>query len=518
IDELKKALKGAEELLLATDEDREGEAISWHLHEVLNPKVAVKRMVFHEITQTAIQQALESTREINGNLVNAQEARRILDRLVGYPLSLLVSKKIARGLSAGRVQSPAVALLVRRERERRRFRTGTYWDLKASLAKGQQDFEAILLRVDGTRIATSKDFDEQTGTIAQGKNVLCLSEQQAKTFQEVLHKQPWTVLDVQHTPYKKSPKAPFTTSTLQQEASRKLSLSAKDTMAIAQRLYENGHITYMRTDSVNLSHQAIQAARSAIVKLYGEDFLPAQDRRYKSKSQNAQEAHEAIRPTGDDFTQPKHINLQGKELALYDMIWKRTVASQMADAQKTRTRVELETHYEEKQLLFRANGHYTNFPGYMKAYIEGADDPQVAKENQEVHLPELHAGEHVTCNTLKALKHETKPPARFTEASLVKALEEEGIGRPSTYASILEKLKSGERYARKVGNALVPTYMAFAVVGFLEKHFQDLVDLQFTARMENQLDEISRGELSKVEYLHTFYRSEHGFQEQIKDR
>ena len=518
LDELKKALRHADELLLATDEDREGEAISWHLLEALKPKVPVKRMVFHEITQTAIEEALRNTRLVDENLVAAQEARRILDRLVGYPLSLLVSKKIKFGLSAGRVQSVAVRLLVERERERRRFRKGTYWDLKATLAKGKEAFEAMLYAVNQKRIATSKDFDEHTGKIPSDKDILLLEQQSAERYREAIKNHPWRVLSVTQNPYRSAPKPPFTTSTLQQEASRKLGLSAAETMSLAQRLYENGHITYMRTDSVHLSEQALQAARKAIRQLYGNDYLPDQARLYKNRSKGAQEAHEAIRPTGDAFAEPRFSGLSGRELALYDMIWKRTVASQMVDAQKTSIRAEIEVHANQDQLLFRANGHRIDFPGFMRAYVEGSDDPEAELEDRELPLPSLSQEEIVSCQEVSALYHETKPPARYTEASLVKALEEEGIGRPSTYASIMEKIKADERYARKVGNALIPTYMAFAVSHFLERYFSDLVDLKFTARMENQLDEIARGELSKVTYLHEFYRNKGAFRDQLQER
>ncbi len=520
IEELKKALSEADELILATDEDREGEAISWHLREALKPKVPIKRMVFHEITKTAIQEALNNTRTIDEHLVSAQEARRILDRLVGYPLSLLVGKKIKYGLSAGRVQSAAVRLLVERERERRRFQKGTYWDLKAALAKGHESFDAMLHAINEVRIATSKDFDEHTGKIEASKagKLLLLNQADAERYQEAIRQHPWRVLSVHHNPYRTSPKPPFTTSTLQQEASRKLGLSAQETMGIAQRLYENGHITYMRTDSVHLSDQAIQAARGSIQKLYGGDYLPDQARLYKSAAKGAQEAHEAIRPTGDAFAPPRQTGLIGRELALYELIWMRTVASQMVDARKTSIRVEIEVRAGQEALQFRANGQRIDFPGFMRAYVEGSDEPEADLENKDVPLPELKQDDLLSCQEINALYHETKPPARFTEASLVKALEEEGIGRPSTYAAIIEKIKAEDRYARKVGNALVPTYMAFAVTHFLEEYFSDLVDLKFTARMENQLDEIARGERSKVNYLHEFYRKEGAFRDQIDDR
>ncbi len=514
IAELKSELKNADELVLATDEDREGEAISWHLLEALKPKVPVKRMVFHEITKSAIQSALDDTRDVDTNLVEAQEARRILDRLMGYPLSLLVAKKIKYGLSAGRVQSPAVYLLVERERERRRFRKGTYWDIKANLLKDKVGFEATLYALNGTRLATGKDFDEATGKVAEGKDVLLLGEAQAKELLAAAEAGNFVVDAVNERQYKSSPKPPFTTSTLQQEASRKLNLSARDTMSIAQRLYENGHITYMRTDSTNLSQQAIDASRAAIKDLYGDSYLPANARSYTTKSKGAQEAHEAIRPTGDAFTHPDKSGLRGKEKSLYDLIWKRTVACQMEDARKTSIRADLIVDQDGNKMEFRANGTRIDFPGFLRAYVEGSDDPEASLEDQEVLLPKLDDGETVECENLDASSHETKPPARFTEASLVRKLEEEGIGRPSTYATIISKISDG-RYAKKKGKTLIPTYLAFAVAAFLEKHFPDLVDLRFTARMEDELDGIARGEFSKVDYLHKFYRQEGAFKDQV---
>ncbi len=517
IQELKSALARADELLLATDEDREGEAIGWHLLEVLKPKVPVKRMVFHEITKTAIQEALGNTRKIDDHLVQAQEARRILDRLVGYPLSLLLAKKIKYGLSAGRVQSVAVRLLVERERERRRFVVSTYWDLLGRFAKQGSPFQAEAISVDGKRLATGKDFDETTGKIPPGKDVLLLDEATARRMETDLSGASFRVASVSESPYQTSPKAPFTTSTLQQEAGRKLAFGARDTMSVAQRLYENGFITYMRTDSTNLSQQAIDAARKAVGDLYGPSFLPASPRRYTSKSKGAQEAHEAIRPSGDAFVKPEASGLDGRELKLYDLIWKRTVACQMVDARCTRIRADLEASASGHSFVFRATGKRIDFPGYLRAYVEGTDDPDAELESQEKILPPLATGETVANQGIEAVGHETKPPARYTEASLVKALEENGIGRPSTYASILSKIVNDSEYARKQGSALVPTYLAFATTAFLERHFPDLVDLRFTAQMEDQLDEIARGAASKVRYLHDFYRSEQGFAARIQE-
>lgn len=513
---LKKELKGVDELLLATDEDREGEAISWHLIEALNPKVPVRRMVFNEITKTAINEALQNTREVDGNLVEAQETRRILDRLVGYPLSLLVAKKIKYGLSAGRVQSPAVYLIVERERERRRFRTGTYWDLQAQLTKDDNQFKAALANVDGVRLASGKDFDETTGKVADGKEVLLLGEEEATRLVEGLKDKPLEVAGITERQYSNSPKPPFTTSTLQQDASRKLNFSARDTMSIAQRLYENGLITYMRTDSTNLSKQAVAGARTAIEELYGNEYLPGKPRNYsKKKSKGAQEAHEAIRPTGDAFTHPDKTGLRGREKSLYDLIWKRTVACQMNDAKKTSIRVDLQAEVDGKQLEFRANGNRIDFPGFLRAYVEGSDDPEAVLDDQETLLPKMAEGEKVPVDSVDAVGHETKPPARYTEASLVQKLEEEGIGRPSTYATVIQKVSDG-RFSKKQGKSLVPTFMAFAVVNFLESYFPELVDLSFTARMEDDLDAIARGEGSKVDYLHGFYRREGAFKDQVE--
>ena len=504
--ELKKELKDADALYLATDEDREGEAISWHLVEELAPNCDTHRMVFHEITKSAIEKALENPRDIDESLVEAQETRRILDRLVGYDLSPLVAKKIKYGLSAGRVQSVAVRLLVERERERRRFKIGSYWDLKAALDKSGEDFEAVLRSVDGKRIATGKDFDKHTGKIEEGKDVLLVGEEQAKSMVANLDSEDWKVANVKERPYTSKPKPPFITSTLQQDASRKLNMSAKQTMRVAQDLYENGFITYMRTDSVNLSEQALTAARKAAKSLYGEEYVAEKARQYSSKAKGAQEAHEAIRPTGDAFVHPGESGLTGRKKKLYDLIWKRTVASQMANAKKTSIRVDLEVNDAEHAYVFRANGNRIDFAGFMRAYVEGSDDPESALQDQERLLPALEANESVDCKELEAIGHETKPPARFTEASLVKVLEEEGVGRPSTYASIMDKITREERYARKKGKTLTPTYMAFAVTGFLEKHFPELVDVQFTARMETDLDEIAAGKGTKKDYLHEFYR------------
>lgn len=514
VKELQDFLKTADELVLATDEDREGESISWHLLQVLKPKVPVKRMVFHEITEEAIQSAIQNCRQVNDNLVHAQETRRILDRLVGYTLSPLLWKKIAAGLSAGRVQSVAVRMLVLRERDRRAFKTGTYWDLKAALATlKDQPFEAKLVALDGKKLATGADFDEATGRIAAGKNVVLLDETQAQTLRDRLRAGDWTVADLEERPNTRKPSPPFTTSTLQQEANRKLRLSARDTMRTAQSLYEQGYITYMRTDSVHLSQQAIEAARSCVTELYGANYLSPQPRQYATKSKGAQEAHEAIRPAGSTFRTPQQTGLSGRELQLYDLIWKRTVACQMADARQTLISAKIRVDNAE----FRASGKRIDFPGFFRAYVEGSDDPDAAIEDREVLLPPLAKGDRLNCRDLEALRHDTQPPARYTEAALVKMLESEGIGRPSTYASIIGTIVD-RGYAQQLGNALVPTFTAFAVTGLLEKHFPDLVDFGFTAQMERTLDEISTGKTSWLPYLRQFYLGESGLDTQVKVR
>ena len=513
VKELKDALKGADQLLLATDEDREGESISWHLAQLLDPKVPVKRMVFHEITKEAISQALENPRELDMELVHAQETRRILDRLVGYTLSPLLWKKVAWGLSAGRVQSVSVRLLVERERARRAFRSGTYWDLKASLAHGQIPFDAKLTHLGGERVANGSDFDESTGAIKVGSKVKLLAEAEARALQQAAMAGRWQVAAVEAKPTVRKPVAPFTTSTLQQEANRKLRLSARDTMRTAQALYERGFITYMRTDSVNLSEQAIKAARSCVTERYGQDYLSPAPRQFTTKSRNAQEAHEAIRPAGEAFRTPGETGLEGRDLALYELIWKRTVASQMADARLTMLSIDLEV----ADSTFRATGKRIDFPGFFRAYVEGSDDPDAALEGQEVLLPALKVGDAPDCRSVEALSHQTQPPARYSEAALVKMLEKEGIGRPSTYASIIGTIID-RGYATLQANALIPSFTAFAVTALLEEHFPDLVDTGFTARMENTLDEISTGKVRWLPYLEDFYKGEEGLEALVQRR
>jgi DNA topoisomerase-1 len=513
VKELKDALKGADQLLLATDEDREGESISWHLAQLLDPKVPVKRMVFHEITKEAISQALENPRELDMELVHAQETRRILDRLVGYTLSPLLWKKVAWGLSAGRVQSVSVRLLVERERARRAFRSGTYWDLKASLAHAQIPFDAKLTHLGGERVANGSDFDESTGAIKVGSKVKLLAEAEARALQQAAMTGRWQVAAVEAKPTVRKPVAPFTTSTLQQEANRKLRLSARDTMRTAQALYERGFITYMRTDSVNLSEQAIKAARSCVTERYGQDYLSPAPRQFTTKSRNAQEAHEAIRPAGEAFRTPGETGLEGRDLALYELIWKRTVASQMADARLTMLAIDLEVADSN----FRATGKRIDFPGFFRAYVEGSDDPDAALEGQEVLLPDLKVGDAPDCRSVEALSHQTQPPARYSEAALVKMLEKEGIGRPSTYASIIGTIID-RGYATLQANALIPSFTAFAVTALLEEHFPDLVDTGFTARMENTLDEISTGKVRWLPYLEDFYKGEEGLEALVQRR
>lgn len=508
--ELKELLKGADELVVATDEDREGESIGWHLVQVLSPKVPVSRIVFHEITPEAIEGALRSPRAIDEDVVRAQETRRILDRLVGYTVSPLLWKKIASGLSAGRVQSVAVRLLVQRERERRAFRSAVYWDLKAQLLRGVSPFSATLATVGGKRVATGRDFDESTGLL-KTKDVVLLGEAEARALEERVRASAWKVGDTEEKPTVRRPYPPFTTSTLQQEANRKLRLSARDTMRIAQRLYEEGYITYMRTDSVHLSDQAIRAARGRIGSLYGKEYLTPEPRQFTTRSKGAQEAHEAIRPAGTEMRTVEELRLSGVEGALYELIWKRTVASQMADARLTY----LTATIEADGATFRASGKRIDFAGFFRAYVEGSDDPDAALEDREEPLPPLAKGDALALRALESISHQTQPPARFTEASLVKTLEAEGIGRPSTYASIIGTILD-RGYVERTSNQLVPTFMAFAVTGLLEKHFPSLVDTRFTARMEEELDEIAEGDADWLPYLRDFFLGDDGLEERVR--
>lgn len=508
ISELKKLLKDADDIYLATDEDREGESISWHLLQILQPKVPVMRMVFHEITKTAIQAALAHPREIDTKLVRAQETRRILDRLVGYSVSPVLWKKIAYGLSAGRVQSPSLKAIVDRERLRLLFKKGYYWDVGANLEKDKLPFEAKLVSVGGARIATGKDFDENTGALKSGSEVHLLDETSARAVADKVREATWTVSDVtEKASHRKAP-TPFTTSTLQQEANRKLGLSSRETMRVAQGLYEHGHITYMRTDSVNLSEEAIKNIHGLVTSKYGEEFLgPA--RTYAAQA-GAQEAHEAIRPSLS-FTAPQEIGLAGAEKSVYELIWMRTIASQMKDAEQLQVTVALQA----EDTVFHASGMRILFPGFLRAYVEGADDVEAALEDRERPLPDFKKGDQPKCVTVDAEGHETKPPARFTEASLIQFMEKEGIGRPSTYASTISTLLD-RGYVRKAGNALVPTFTAMAVTQLLERHFADLVDVKFTSKMESSLDNIAEGKEEWLPYLTGFYLGDKGLRAKIK--
>lgn len=518
VKKLKDLLKGVDELILATDEDREGEAISWHLTELLNPKVPVKRMVFREITKEAIQAALENFRDIDMNLVHAQETRRIIDRLAGYTISPLLWKKIAPGLSAGRVQSVAVQFLVTRELERMKFRSGTYFDLKALLSKknDKSQFSADLSHLNDKRLASGKDFDENTGKLKKPKSVVLLDAEKAADLRDLLDKAEWSVSSVEINKKKRNPSPAFITSTLQQEANRKFGFSARDTMSIAQKLYENGLITYMRTDSANLSGQAISAARAEVEKQYGKEYLFERVRNF-GKSKGAQEAHEAIRPSGSSFVHPEKSKLSGREFKLYDLIWKRTIATQMAEAELEFTNVTITAEKDGTKADFKTSGKKILFPGFFRAYVEGSDNPEEALENQEIFLPEMKEGESIDMHKLDSISHETKPPARYTEATLVKELEKRGVGRPSTYASIISTIQD-RGYAKGDGKTLIPTYTAFAVTALLEKHFPHLVDAEFTSELETKLDEIANGNYDPVKYLDDYYKGDKGLRALVDEQ
>lgn len=513
VKKLKDLLRDSDELFLATDEDREGEAIAWHLLEVLKPKVPVHRMVFHEITKDAIRSAVANPRELNQRMVDAQETRRILDRLYGYEVSPVLWKKVMPRLSAGRVQSVATRLVVERERERIAFRSAEYWDLTGTFGTGRRgdasdpsSLVARLTAVDGKRVAQGRDFDS-LGQI-KGANTLHLDEANARALAAALENTAFSVRSVESKPYRRSPYAPFRTTTLQQEASRKLGFGAKATMQVAQKLYENGFITYMRTDSTTLSDTAITAARTQVTQLYGADYLPAQPRTYAGKVKNAQEAHEAIRPSGDRFRTPAETGLTGDQFKLYELIWKRTVASQMKDAVGNSVTVKIAgTSADGRDAEFSASGKTITFHGFLKAYVEGADDPNAELDDRERRLPQVGEGDPLSAEEITVDGHSTKPPARYTEASLVKELEEREIGRPSTYASIIGTILD-RGYVFKKGTALVPSFLSFAVVNLLEKHFGRLVDYDFTAKMEDDLDRIARGEARAVPWLRRFYFGE----------
>ena len=511
--QLKKALKKVDELYLATDEDREGEAIAWHLLEVLKPSVPVKRMVFNEITKEAITEALENTRDLSNDLVEAQEARRILDRIYGFELSNVTRTKVGGGASAGRVQSPATRLVIERERERMQYVTAGYWGLKINaVTEGNETFSARLLEIDGLRVATGKDFNEKGNW--DSDLVRVLDESSANDLSSSLNQKDLQVVSVEPKPYRRRPASPFTTSTFQQEAGRKLRFSASRAMGIAQSLYQNGHITYMRTDSTTLSDTAISASRKAIEISFGSDYLPSEPRLYKNKTRNAQEAHEAIRPAGETFRKPDELSkeLSKDEYLIYEMIWQRTIASQMTDAIGETVSVKLEGSVKsdksdkENFLVFSLSGTVISHQGFRQVYIEDSDDNESddSSSDEDRVLPEVQVGQSVSVTDSVPESHETKPPARYTEASLVKRLEEEGIGRPSTYAAILGRIIQRE-YAWKKGTALIPTVKGFAVTQLLEAHFPKLVDYKFTAEMEVALDDISNGMWEKTAYLQAFY-------------
>jgi DNA topoisomerase-1 len=510
VTELKQALKTCDELYLATDEDREGEAIAWHLLQVLKPKVPVRRMVFNEITAKAIAEAKENTRELDENLIQAQETRRVLDRLVGYEISPVLWRKINRGLSAGRVQSPAMRMIVERERERMAFVAANYSSVVATCEFDSINFDAKLLSIDSKRIAVSKSFDEKGKLTA---DVVVLDTEAAEKIAADVNGKTLKVVSVESKPNSRKPYAPFTTSTLQQEASRKLGLSAKMTMDIAQQLYQGGYITYMRTDSPNLSQQAITAARKQATELFGKELVADEPRVYAAKSKNAQEAHEAIRPAGDVFQTPTELAsvLLGKSHALYDLIWRRTLASQMADAKLSTTTAKLEVKANAGLLEFTASGTVVNYKGFMAVYDETKDE----EDEDSGKLPSLSEGASVDIKESTAKSHQTQPPARYTEASLVKALEEKGIGRPSTYASIISTI-IGKGYVVKQGSALVPEWIAFTITRFLEENFDHLVDYEFTAKMEEDLDRIALGELDRTSWLKDFYFGSDGLRATVE--
>lgn len=513
VSELKALMKDADELILATDEDREGEAIAWHLVEVLQPKIPIKRMVFNEITKEAIQRAVNETRDLDYHLIDAQETRRVLDRLFGYRLSPVLWKKVMPRISAGRVQSVATRLIVEKERERMAFISSSWWDVAAKCDLG---FNARLISVDGKKVAATSDFGAD-GSVKEKSlaNILLLNESSAKDLVDSLKISPLTVKSLEESPRTERPKPPFTTSTLQQDAGGRLGWGAQITMRIAQRLYENGYITYMRTDSVNLSAQAITAARNAAKALYGADHVSETPRVYASKTKNAQEAHEAIRPAGDSFRTPGELapELSRDEFALYDLIWKRTVASQMADAKKMQMRVDFEASTNDgKETLFRANGSVVTFHGFLAAYEDATDeksDEETGEEGKDRRLPAMSVGQAIKVAEYSCEGHDTKPPARYTEPTLVKKLEELGIGRPSTFASIIQTIQD-RGYVYKRGRALVPTFLAFSVTGLLEQHFSKLVDYEFTASMEEDLDKIAAGEAQRVDWLRDFFYGHDG--------
>ena len=506
IKELKKLIKKASTLYLATDPDREGEAIAWHIKEILNPSIPIKRLVFHEITKKAIEESFNHTRDIDYSLVGAQEARRILDRLWGYQVSKKLWFNVKGGLSAGRVQSPAIKIVVDREKERSKFIENEYWSIGAKFKSNENEFDAILSLFEKKKIATGKDFNKETGTMSKS-NMFSLDEKMAKKLSGDFKNSSWKVNDIEQKPLTQNPYPPFITSTLQQEGIRKLRMSSQQVMRAAQRLYEEGFITYMRTDSVSLSNEAIKASRNIIKNKFGNEFLPDKPRTFKSKVKNAQEAHEAIRPAGSTFKFPDEIknHLEEIEWKLYDLIWKRTIASQMKSAKLQMTKVSI----NNENAQFEAKGKIIQFPGFLKVYVEDIDDPNQDKDDKESVLPPLKKGLKLEANTFIPKQHFTKPTSRYTEASLVKELENLGIGRPSTYATIMGNIQR-RGYVRKVKGAMIPTFTAYAVVQFLECYFKDMVNLKFTANLENTLDSISRNEMESNVFLNQFYFGKNG--------
>ncbi len=512
VSELKAAMKDAEDIYLATDEDREGESISWHLLEVLKPKVPVKRMVFHEITKAAIEAAIAHPRELDERLVRAQETRRILDRLVGYTVSPVLWKRIAYGLSAGRVQSVVLKAIVDRERARMRFKKATYWDALAVLESDKTSFEAKLVKTKDGTVATGKHFDEATGELIKGSSVVVMDEAKARALAEACLKGTWTVREVQEKQTTRKAPAPFTTSTLQQEANRKLGISSKEAMSIAQKLYEHGHITYMRTDSTVLSQEAIASIRTRIQDRFGAEFVPATVRSHASTAKGAQEAHEAIRPSLS-FTPPSELDARPEERELYELIWMRAMASQMPDATLMQSQVTIDA---AEETVFQANGMRIVSPGFLRAYVEGKEDTDEALNDQERPLPALKAGMTPGCTSVEPKIHETKPPGRYSEAGLVQFMEKEGIGRPSTYSATISTLID-RTYVKKVGGSLAPTFTGFAVVQYLERSFPDLVQIAFTSKMEDELDQIATGHADWLAYLKAFYQGPNGLAHKVEE-
>ena len=503
---LKSVLKNMDAIYIATDPDREGEAIAWHLIDELKPKVPVRRMVFNEITKTAILDSLKNIRDIDLNLVNAQECRRFLDRLFGFLVSKELWYNVKGGLSAGRVQSPAVKILVDREKQRTQFVKSEYWSLQGNFQSNNGKIFSRLFSINDEKIAIGKSFNKETGELS-AKNTVVLDAKKAKELESTLSNKDWKVVDLETKPQNQNPYPPFITSTLQQEGIRKLRMNSTKVMRVAQTLYEEGHITYMRTDSINLSSEALNASRRVIEKKYGKDYLPATPRVYKSKIKNAQEAHEAIRPAGSTFKDPKSLegSLTNDEYKVYDLIWKRTVASQMNSAKIEQTKLQI----SDEKYLFIANGKTIIFPGFLRAYVEGSDDPSADLDDMEKTLPKVSIGDSVIWDDIISKQHFTKPISRFTEASLVKELETLGIGRPSTYAAIMKKIQD-KGYANNVKGALIPTFIGYSIVQFLERNFTDLVNLQYTSNMEDELDNIALGDIKKEDYLKNFYYGDNG--------